>query len=63
MTNQITQLLNQFIEKISNGIIQTQKQISERLQEIFVTASKDSDSDDFFSQDVLDSLLADDKTS
>jgi hypothetical protein len=58
MTNQITQLLNSFIESISNGIIQTQKQISESLQEIFGTAPKDSDADDdFFSQDDLDSLL------
>jgi len=62
MTNQITQLLTQILDSISDGIIQTQKQISEHLQNIFGTASKASDADDdFFSQDDLDSLLADTK--
>jgi hypothetical protein len=65
MTKQISQLLNPFLESISNGIIQTQKNISERLQEIFETAPNDTDADDnFFSQDDLNSLLANDpKTS
>jgi len=49
-------MLNQLLDSISSGIIQTQKQISERLQDIFGTAPKDAD-DDFFSQDDLDSLL------
>jgi len=61
MTNQITQFLNTFYERISNEIDQTQKRISERLQEILGTSPKDSDADDnFFSQDVLDSLLEND---
>jgi hypothetical protein len=58
MTNQITQLLNQLLDSISNGMIQTQKQISERLQNIFGTVPNKSDADDdFFSQDDLDSIL------
>jgi len=59
----MTQLLNHFIESISNGFIQAQKQIIQDLQEILGTAEKDSDADNFFSQDALDSLLADAKTS
>jgi hypothetical protein len=53
--------LNQLLERIADGIDQTQKQISKSLQEILGTAPNDSDADDnFFSQDDLDSLLEND---
>jgi len=61
MTNQFSQLINQFLDQISNIVDRTQKQINEHLQNILGTSPQHSDTDDdFVSQDVLDTLLADD---